>query len=52
MSNASNSSSTIAADAVAIPLAGVSTIACIIALGVLLADRLYLEYYTNFDQSW
>ena len=44
MSNASNSSSTIAADAVAIPLAGVSTIACIIALGVLLYYKMWRTF--------
>ena len=39
MSN--NSSTLIVADAVSIPLAGVSTIACIIALGVLLYYKMW-----------
>ena len=42
MSN--NSSSIIVADAVSIPLAGVSTIACIIALGVLLYYKMWRSF--------
>ena len=42
MSN--NSSTLIVADAVSIPLAGVSTIACIIALGVLLYYKMWRTF--------
>ena len=44
MSNNNISNSVIVADAVSIPLAGVSTIACIIALGVLLYYKMWRSF--------
>ena len=44
MSNNSSSDSVIVADAVSIPLTGVSTIACIIALGVLLYYKMWHSF--------
>ena len=44
MSNNSSSLTEIVADGVSIPLAGVSTIACIIALGVLLYYKMWRSF--------